>query len=122
MTCWLHISAGQGPAACQWVVARLLEVIRREASGFEVTELESEPGDERGTLRSALLSLDGEGAFAFARGFEGTVQWIGRSPFRPHHKRKNWFVAVFVLEPISEREVDLSDLRFEAITSGGPGG
>ena len=24
----------------------------------------------------------------------GTIQWVFASPFRPHHPRKNWFVAV----------------------------
>ncbi len=122
MKCWLHISAGQGPAACQWVVARLLEVVRREASGLTMEILESEDGAESGTLRSVLVSLTGDGALDLARSLEGTVQWVGRSPFRPNHKRKNWFVGVFVLEPVEERDAELGELRVEPVTSGGPGG
>ena len=29
---------------------------------------------------------------------EGSVEWICQSPFRPHHKRKNWFIDVSVLK------------------------
>ena len=28
----------------------------------------------------------------------GTVEWVAKSPFRPHHKRRNWFLNVTVLE------------------------
>jgi peptide chain release factor len=50
--------------------------------------------------------------------------WVARSPLRPHHKRKNWFVGVFKLEAraIMPAELDPADVRFEAFSAGGPGG
>jgi peptide chain release factor len=41
-----------------------------------------------------LLCAEGEGADSFADSWRGKVQWVGKSPFHPHHKRKNWFVGV----------------------------
>jgi peptide chain release factor len=41
------------------------------------------------------------------------VQWTARSPFRPEHKRKNWFVAIEVLEPVEATNFDPKDLRWE---------
>lgn len=52
---------------------------------------------------------------------EGTIQWICESPFRPHHKRKNWFVDVSI---IPEQEIICQDnnMRFERFHCGGKGG
>jgi peptide chain release factor len=49
---------------------------------------------------------------------------VARSPLRPQHKRKNWFVGILRLEsqPPGVEEIDASDVRFEALRAGGPGG
>lgn len=54
-------------------------------------------------------------------GLEGTVQWIFQSPFRPEHKRKNWFVDVSIIPEIDEICKD-QNIRFERFHSGGNGG
>lgn len=36
MTLWLQITSGQGPGECQLVVARVAEVLQREADKFGV--------------------------------------------------------------------------------------
>ena len=52
---------------------------------------------EEGLSKSALIAVKGDGADIFATDLEGTIQWIGASPYRPRHKRKNWFVGVFAM-------------------------
>lgn len=52
---------------------------------------------------------------------EGSIQWICRSPFRPNHKRKNWFVDVSVI-PEVENVCKEQEIRFERFHSGGKGG
>jgi peptide chain release factor len=52
---------------------------------------------------------------------EGTVQWICQSPFRPHHKRKNWYVDVSIIQQIKEISTE-QDIRFERFHCGGNGG
>lgn len=118
---WLQLSAGQGPAECAWVVARLLKVLEREAADFGFELLETEAGEQSGTLRSALIGLDAEGR-AFAKGWTGSIQWIGQSPFRPHHRRKNWFVGIRLFVPPETDQWDERAFRFETLRSGGPGG
>ena len=54
-------------------------------------------------------------------GLEGTVQWICQSPFRPEHKRKNWFVDVSIIPEVDEICKD-QNIRFERFHSGGNGG
>ncbi len=86
----LQLTSGRGPAECAWVVARLVDAILADAwwAGLEAEMIEKEDGSEKDTFLSALVHLAGEGCDAFAAGYEGTVQWIGKSTFRPGHKRK----------------------------------
>ncbi|HIJ95054.1 MAG TPA: peptide chain release factor H [Desulfuromonadales bacterium] len=120
----LQITSGRGPVECCWVVARLAESLIAEArkQRLQAEIIETEAGGEKETLLSALIHLDGEGAEGFVASYEGTIQWIGNSPFRPDHKRKNWFVGTQQL-PMPE-SVPLSelDLRIETMKAGGPGG
>ncbi len=125
---WLQLSAGAGlggpPAECGWAVARVAQAIQAEAAklGLEATVLEAVRGPEPGTLDSCLVELAGEPPPGWLASWAGTVQWVGTSPFRPHHKRKNWFVAVGVLAPPARMAFDLADVRFESMRAGGPGG
>jgi peptide chain release factor len=124
MSTWLQITSGQGPAECCWVVARLVEGLRREASaaGVEIDLLEATDGNRPGTFRSVLLSLDGDGATAFAAGWQGTIQWIGTSPYRPTHKRKNWFVGVEMFAPPEKPAWSPDEIVVETMRASGPGG
>lgn len=88
--------------------------------GLNVDILEQETGEHAGTLRSALVSLDGENATGFARGWEGSIRWICASPYRPKHLRKNWFIGVAQCEAPSPTLGD--EIRFETCRASGPGG
>ncbi|MFH2122043.1 MAG: peptide chain release factor H [Pseudomonadota bacterium] len=122
-TCWLQITSGRGPAECCWVVARLAETFIREGSrlGLEIQFLDSERGSEAATLRSALLSVKGRDLTVLSS-WEGSVLWIGRSPFRLHHKRKNWFVGVQILRQPTTPPWSENDIRVETMRASGPGG
>lgn len=120
----VQITSGRGPVECAWVVARMADALVAEARscGLQAELIEEEDGPENGTLLSALIHLTGSGCDAFADAFEGTVQWIGYSRFRPGHKRKNWFVGVQRIPiptttPFSDR-----DVRIETMRGSGPGG
>lgn len=117
----LHITAGKGPDECRWVVARLGEAFCREAveSGL-AGELVEAAGDLPSML---LLRVTGDGAEGFAQIRCGSILWTGASPFRPNHKRKNWFVGV-ALAPEPEGIADLrdTDIDYQAMRASGPGG
>ena len=123
---WMQVSAGMGPAECAWAVVQVIGEMEREALalGLECKVVEIEAGAHAGTAQSALLSISGtgDGLERLAGAWKGTVQWTARSPFRPAHKRKNWFVGIEVLEPIEESAFRLSDLRWETMRASGPGG
>jgi peptide chain release factor len=124
MSILLQITSGRGPVECCWVVARLAESIIADARNYSLNAgiIEEEASPEDGTLLSALIHLDGEGAERFAKGYEGTVQWIGYSTFRPGHKRKNWFVGVQRVPVPQSVSFSEKDIRIETLKASGPGG
>ena len=127
-TIWLSISAGSGPEECAFAAAQTLQVLQREAEKYKDNEIlmriiETEPSMVKGNIRSALIALDGCLAKSFAGQWSGVIQWIWRSAYRPHHKRKNWFVSVKpYAEPQRTDVFSPDDVRFETAKAGGPGG
>ena len=123
---WLQITSGRGPAECQLAVARLADVLAREAQagGLACEVLDIVPGEAKGAALSTLLSLEGEGARRFALRTTGSVQWICPSPVRQGHKRKNWFVGVELLAPpeAASGALRAQDVIVEAMRASGPGG
>lgn len=121
---WVQITAGNGPAECAWAVPRVLRNFCAEAerSGVTVTLLHSEPGPLAGTLDSVLLAVHGRIAGPFLSTWVGAVQWVAKSPFRAHCKRRNWFVGVNVLGVPTTPSWSPQDLRVETFCSSGPGG
>ena len=123
---WVQISAGQGPAACCWVVAQVYKALITEAQsqGCTLTELDAVLGDEKQTFRSVLLHVEGagEGDTTWLNSWFGSILWIGRSPYRPNHKRKNWFVGVTGVEEPQKHQINPHELRWECIRASGPGG
>ncbi len=122
---WLQITAGQGPVECAWAVVKVMEEIQREASAVSIVwkTLEIEPGPEPGTAQSVLISISGGIELeSFVASWSGTVQWTECSPFRPEHKRKNWFVGIEAIKPVEESRFRPTDVRWETMRASGPGG
>ncbi|HSF13614.1 MAG TPA: peptide chain release factor H, partial [Erythrobacter sp.] len=109
------------PAECRWVVAHLAEAFADEAARIGVTCEVLDPQEE--LPASLFMRVTSDAALTFVRERTGTILWIGESPFRPGHKRRNWFVGV-AIAPIPEDVPDLrdSDIDFQAMRASGPGG
>ena len=125
MTEWLQITSGRGPVECSRVVNRVYLQILKEAgkAGLNVRLLEAVPDEYPDTFKSALLALDAdEGISQFVSQWVGTVRWIGSSPFRPQHKRRNWYVGVESIAVPDEFTWSAGDVRLETMRSSGPGG
>ena len=120
----IQITSGQGPVECQWVVARVRDAIAAEAGrgGLVMHDVASVPGEATGCLRSCSFLLEGDGDEAFAARWRGTIRWIGDSPFRPGHKRRNWFVGVATFTLPARVEWSPDEVRVETMRASGPGG
>ncbi len=122
---WLQITSGRGPRECCWVVFRLTQYLICEATrkGLQTELIEAIPAEESKTFKSALISVEGDSGVAdFVNRWQGTVKWIGPSPFRPNRKRKNWFVGVTTLAPLTPENIDRRAFKFESMRASGPGG
>ncbi|WPU98297.1 peptide chain release factor H [Mucilaginibacter sp. cycad4] len=120
----IQITAGKGPAECCLVVVKVRDLILKQARAQNITISVTEdiPGLQSGTLLSSTLMTEAENPDALIKEWWGTVQWVAQSPFRPAHKRKNWFVGVEVFDIPEQTLFNDAEVRFETIRSSGPGG
>ena len=110
----VQISAGQGPSECQLAVTKLFEALQKEYGNLE--EISRTKGYEKGCYDSVRFRTEHD-----LSGLEGTVLWICRSPFRPNHKRKNWYVDVSII-PEQGEIASGKEYRVEKFHCGGKGG
>ena len=110
----IQIRSCQGPAECELAVYKLFQSLKKEYPDIEM--LSSHESRNQGGFTSILLFTETD-----LSDLEGSVQWICKSPYRPHHKRKNWFVDVSVI-PERENICKEQEIRFERFHSGGKGG
>lgn len=120
----IQISAGKGPAECCRVVAKVLELMLKQAAGYGMSlqVLDTKKGDLNGTLLSATLKAEGKDLSAFKKDWEGTILWIAQSPYRKMHKRKNWFAGVAIFPVPAHQLWQEKDIRYETCRASGPGG
>lgn len=118
----LELSAGQGPAECCEAVRRALTRVMHEAEeqGLSPAILEEIAGPNRCGLQSVSILVEGTGAAAFAKSWEGSMLWVCASPFRPHCGRKNWYFAgaIYALPETGGSQ----GVRVETMRSSGAGG
>lgn len=119
----MQISSGRGPAECCLAVGLLAKALSAEAGelGINMELVQATAGPAQDTFHSMLFSLGGDD-LAAVQSWCGTVLWISASPFRPHHKRKNWFVGVSLLMPPETPAWSEKDIRVETMRASGPGG
>ncbi len=120
----IQITSGRGPAECCRVVARVQELMLKQAKkeSIELKVLENKKGELNGTLLSATLLAKGDNLEPFIKEWKGTIQWIAQSPYRRLHKRKNWFAGVEIFDVKEQMQWNLKDVTFETCRSSGPGG
>lgn len=93
-----------------------------QEQSLETVLLQREVGQENGTIETATISVKGKNAEMFANSWIGTIQWIGQSQFRKMHKRKNWFIGIFEVEPQKNASISENDIQYQAMRSSGAGG
>ena len=120
---WVQITAAQGPAECERAVAMALRAMEKDAQDHDVALQLIEENATPAGFKSVLLQLQGDAARAWLSQWEGSVQCVFASPFRPGHRRKNWFVGIRRCEvPQGDASLDERDLRFQACRASGKGG
>lgn len=122
----IQITAGNGPAECTWVVAKVLKILLKELKVLKIkqTIIKQEKGIMNGTVKSVAIQLSGEERTiqSFLNDWIGTVQWIGTSVYREYSKRRNWFVGITEISEQLVLEFKDTEVKYQAMRSSGPGG
>lgn len=115
----IHISAGiHPPVECKVAVDLLYKSLLKE---FGDIKLLNENGYENYKTCNGYSSITFSSDNEFFKDFDGTIQWVCKSPVRPNHKRKNWFIDVSKIDDVPIVVKD-GDIEFETFRSGGKGG
>jgi len=102
------------------VQERILSQAKKNAIKTEV--LENRKADLKGCLLSTTILAEGDNLQAFIKEWRGTIQWIGSSPYRKLHRRKNWYVGVEIFDVKERLQWNPKDVRLETCRASGPGG
>ena len=111
----LQISSGQGPAECELGVAKLAEYILRRDPNAKI--LDRSVGSHRNIYRSVKIETAVDLSHLI-----GSVLWVCKSPYRPAHERKNWFLDVSLCQSADFTAFDAEKIRYETVKSRGKGG
>ena len=124
----VELSSARGPVECEIAVKKLYKSLESEYGNFEI--ISCTESSFKGGWLSVVFETESDLSL-----LEGSIQWICKSPVRPNHKRKNWFIQLSIVEQKvpSVRDVlnrwaeeltefDENDIKFESFHSGGNGG
>ena len=125
MKVYIQVTSGRGPIECCRVVTLVADKIIKEWKG-KLTIVDYEPHNtEKGCYLSITLcgDLTNEEKTALESKWKGSILYIAtKNPYRPNHKRKNWFVGVNTFTEVDTIQIDDKDIRYETSRSGGAGG
>ncbi len=109
-----EISSGNGPTECELAVTKLTHYLEKE---YDATIIKTTPGYHQGTFKTVVLLCNTD-----LSAFVGSVLWICKSPYRPYHKRKNWFINFTNADKSDVTIFDQTKVEFTTCHSRGNGG
>ncbi|KAK0426375.1 hypothetical protein QR680_009676 [Steinernema hermaphroditum] len=122
--CQIEFTSGAGGTEAMLFAGELMEMYRKfaERRGWTWTQLQMETAALRG-LRSALISVQGEGAYRALR-FEAGVHRVQRIPVTDKSRMHTSTASVAVLPEPEDVSVVINstDCTIEAMRASGPGG
>lgn len=120
----VHITTAKGPLECQLAAGKILGALLADLrqKGLQAEVMERVAGAESGTILSATIQVSGIATQTAIQSWLGTIQWIQKSPYRPNHGRKNWFVGIFEVNPAEVASWNEVDIVYQSVRSSGSGG
>jgi len=127
----IQISSGRGPAECELAVGLFTEHLAKEFPEMKILEKHRSGAWEKlphsklkeKCFNSVIAEIDFHTPESKLN-LCGSILWICKSPFRPKHGRKNWFIDVSKVENLTNEKIclDEKDIRMERFHCGGNGG
>ncbi|KUF39339.1 peptide chain release factor H [Myroides marinus] len=119
----IQITSGRGPQECDFAVKKIAQLFIDDAvkSNIKVDPIQDETDAHGASVFIQIVETSKE-VDTFLRTWLGTIQWICESPFRPKHKRKNWYIGIFESTKASDSAILDRDIQYQAVRSSGAGG
>ena len=122
MNHFVQLTAGRGPVECARAVTLVARELLRAIPTLQLADCE--PHNRHDDCYMSMTFAAGEAIPPDVRAeWEGSVLWRStRNPYRPGHKRSNWFVGISFFDEVELPEISDADIRYETCRSGGKGG
>ena len=111
----IHISSGNGvDEVCRaiWHFKKWLE------KGYEFEVISEQKAKCKNGIKSLLIQSNNSRFYEI----EGTILWKAQSPFRPKHKRKNWYFSLKCHQEQYTQEVESQKIIYQTMKSPKKGG
>ena len=119
---YIQITAGRGPVECARVVTLVARELLKIIPPLQLTDCEPH-NQVDGCFMSITFATEDVIPPSIIKGWQGTVLWRStKNPYRPGHKRSNWFVGVNFFDEVELPQIEESDIIYETCRSGGKGG
>lgn len=119
---YIQITAGRGPVECARAVTLVARELLEALPSLHLTDCEPHNQTED-CYMSVTFATEDEIPSATVREWQGTVLWRStKNPYRPCHRRSNWFVGVNFFAEVELPDIAESDIVYETCRSGGKGG
>ncbi len=119
---YIQITAGRGPVECARVVTLVARELLKIIPPLQLTDCEPH-NQVDGCFMSITFATEDVIPPSIIKGWQGTVLWRStKNPYRPGHKRSNWFVGINFFDEVELPQIEESDIIYETCRSGGKGG
>ncbi len=119
---YIQITAGRGPVECARAVTLVARELQKSVPSLRLADCE--PHNRQSDCFMSMTFVTEEPiASSIVTEWEGSVLWRStKNPYRPGHKRSNWFVGINFFDEVELPQINAADIRFETCRSGGKGG
>lgn len=119
---YIQITAGRSPVECARVVTLVARELLKVIPSIQLADCEPH-NQEEGCFMSMTFTMAEPIPQSIVNDWQGTVLWRStKNPYRPGHKRSNWFVGINFFDDVELPHIDESDIVYETCRSGGKGG
>ena len=118
---YVQITAGRGPVECARAVTLVSKELVKAIPSLQLIDYEAHNQAE--DCYMSMVYETSEDISSIIPQWEGTVLWRStKNPYRPGHKRSNWFVGIHFFDEKELPEIKDSDIEYSTCRSGGNGG
>ena len=119
---YIQITAGRGPVECARAVSLVARELIKTIPALQLADCEPH-NEENGCYMSMTFTTVEAIPQSIVKEWQGTVLWRAtKNPYRPGHKRNNWFVGVNFFDEVELPQIEETDIVYETCRSGGKGG